>query len=146
MIGFVTAINSAGTFVPGTTGLDAATVTDTYTDGDPANRATPAGFLIDGRKLFIRPKSNEKGLFRSKLMMQAPTNLSADDDSVFNELWGNAIAIGTAAEYWQQRGDIAKASDLVGNPIALGSYAYMTGRINKTWALQQTGRRAQRAY
>ena len=139
-VGFVTAINTSGTFVPGTTGLDTGTVTDTYTDGNPSRRSTPRAFLIDGRKLFLRPKSDDNGLFRAKLMVQAPSDLSGDTDTVFDELWGNAIALGVAAEYWGQRGDIERAAFLRGNPSIIGSYQYYVTRINRTWYRKQKGR------
>jgi len=140
-VGYITVINTGATFVPGTTSLSTGgTVTATYTDGNPNLRSKPLAFLIDGRKLFIRPKSDDNGLFRSKLMVQAPSDLSSDTASVFNELWGNAIAIGVAAEYWNQRGDIEKAAKLTGSSSMSGTYQFYITRINRTWYRKNKGR------
>lgn len=131
VLGFVTAMNTGGTFVPGTTGLDTGTVTDTYTDGNPGFRSVPESFLVDGRTLYIRPKSSDKGLFQSVLQCTAPTDLSGDSDTVFNELWGNAIAVGCAVEYLQQHGELEKAMALTGSTIIPGTYKYYINLINR---------------
>ena len=47
-MGFVTAINTSGTFIPGTTGLSGGNVTGTFTDGNPLHRSQPASILIYG--------------------------------------------------------------------------------------------------
>jgi hypothetical protein len=146
VIGYVTVIDSDSTFIPGTTDLDASGVTATYTDGNPAYRETPRGFLVDGRKLFIRPKSNDKGLFQAKLQVKAPSDLSGDSDTVFNELWGNAIAVGCAVEYLQQNGNLEKAMALKGDSETPGTYKYYTDRISRAHYLQNNKRTTKRAF
>lgn len=104
-MGYVTAINTAGTFIPGTTALDDAGVTDTYTDGDPALRSNPEAVLIDGRTMFVRPKSDDIARLRCPMVLQRPSELSVDADSVFSEEWGYAIAYAVAAQRLMRQHD-----------------------------------------
>lgn len=100
-MGFVTAINTAGAFVPGTTLLSAATVTDTYTNGHPGYRGTPESILVNrsAGKVYIRPKPDDDGLLKSNASLTRPTALSEDTDTLSDEAWGPAVAIGAAIDY-----------------------------------------------
>lgn len=146
VMGFVTAINTSGTFIPGTTELSASGVSATFTDGNPGYRSTPSAFYIDGRTLYLRPKSNDGGLFKARLMYTIPTELSSDSSTVFDEKWGQAIAIGDAAAYWSERGDIEKAQQLTGNNELPGTYKYLITRINREWYKQQRSKPTERVY
>ena len=146
VMGFVTAINTSGVFDPGTTELSAVGVTATYTDGNPGLRMIPDSFLVDGRKLYIRPKSDDKGLIKARLMMTRPDELSGDTSTVFDEKWGTAIAVGTAASYWATRGDTEKSSGLTGSTELPGSYRYLVSSINRDWYISKSNQYTSRSY
>ena len=131
IMGVVTVINSSGTFVPGTTALDAGTVTDTYTDGNPSLRNAPDACLVLGRKLFVRPKPMDIYRIKFPLTLKRPDELSADDDTVFNEEWGTAIALGAAIAYLVKLGDTETVSNLMGPRTAdiPGTFHYVMGSI-----------------
>jgi len=95
-MGFVTAINTSGTFVPGTTDLDASGVTATFCDGKHKDRDRPIAVLMgkDGC-FYLGPKPDDIYLFESRKVIR-PTELSGDDDTPLNVRWGAAIAYGTA--------------------------------------------------
>lgn len=137
VMGYVVVYTSGATFVPGTTGLDAAEVTDTYTDGDPAFRAMPRAVLIEGRDIIARPKPND--IYRLKLPMvfYKPTELSAGTDAVFNELWGHAIAMGDAIAYLNRLGADEKAERLMGRSNKPGTYLYYMSKIKGTKSKQE---------
>ncbi len=101
VMGFVTAINSAATFVPGTTLLSAATVTDTYTDGHPGLRGQPTSILVNraGGKAYLRPKPDDSYRIKSQASLQRPTTLTLETDTLSDEAWGPAIALGAAVDY-----------------------------------------------
>lgn len=100
-MGFVTAINTAAAFVPGTTLLSAATVTDTYTDGHPGYRGEPECILVNrsNGKLYVRPKPDDDYLLKSMASLTRPTALSGESDTLNDEAWGPAVAIGAAIDY-----------------------------------------------
>ena len=79
-------------------------------------------------------------MFRSRLHVYAPSDLSGDSDTVFNELWGNAIATGVAAEYWANRGDTEKVTTLVGGNSTPGTYRFYMNLINRANLLKDIGR------
>ena len=137
VMGYVVVYTSGATFVPGTTGLDAAEVTDTYTDGDPAYRGQPEAVLVAGRDLIVRPKPDD--IYRIKLPMvfYKPAELSADASEVFNELWGHAIAMGDAIAYCNRLGDDARAERLLGRPDKPGTYKWYMNKIKSTKAKQE---------
>ena len=101
VLGFVTAVNTAGTFVPGTTLLSAAGVTDTYTDGHPGYRGQPTALLVNrsAGKVYLRPKPDDIYLLKSNATLQRPAALSADSDTLPDEAWGPAITLGAAIDY-----------------------------------------------
>lgn len=142
VMGFVVVFTDGATFIPGTTGLDAAEVTDTYTDGDPAHRGIPEAVLVVGRDLIARPKPND--IYRIKLPMvfYKPADMSADSTTVFNELWGHAIALGDAIAYLTRLGAQEKAQRLMGrvkNPLP-GTYNYYMSKIISTRTRQEQAR------
>ena len=146
VIGFVTAINTSGVFDPGTTELSAVGVTATFTDGNPGYRSTPDSFLVEGRKLYLRPKPSDDGLFKSRFMFTRPDELSEDSSAVFDEKWGLAIAVGDAAAYWATHGDIEKSQQLTGTTDLPGTYKYLITRINRDWYKQKNKTPMERSY
>jgi hypothetical protein len=102
-LGFVTVINTSGTFVPGTTSLSASGVTDTYTDGEHDLRGDPEAALLWQDKIFIRPKSQDtrRLTFGS---LERPSELSSGQ-SPLDKSWGRAIAYGTAIEIMDEKGE-----------------------------------------
>jgi hypothetical protein len=96
VMGYVTAINTSSTFVPGTTGLDASGVTDTYTDGRPKIRGTPEAVLLDGDTLYARPKPDDIYRIKAPLTLQRPTALSGDSDEPIDTELGLVICLGAA--------------------------------------------------
>jgi hypothetical protein len=101
VLGFVTAINTAGAFVPGTTLLSAAGVTDTYTDGHPGYRGQPVAVLVNRSrgKLYVRPRPDDFYILKSLASLTRPMALSDDSDTLLDEAWGPAVAIGAAIDY-----------------------------------------------
>lgn len=152
-IGFVIAINTSGTFVPGTTGLDASGVTDTYTDGDPGLRGAPVAVLADlsNGKLFIEPKVNDTYLLKAKMSLQRPTALSADSDEPTDTKWGLALALGSAIKYLSSlEGEQSRINELRygTNPMnpAPGTLDYELALIERKQLRQYSNRRADRAW
>jgi len=95
VMGYVTVLHTSA-FTPGTTGLDTAGVTDTYTDGRPGIRNRPEAALVCGNLLSIRPRPDDWYRFQSRLSLQRPTALSEDSDVVGDVKWGKCIAVGAA--------------------------------------------------
>ncbi len=112
-MGFVTVIcTAAAGFIPGTTALDAGTVTDTYTDGLFETRSYPQAALLYGTKLYIRPKPNDVAEFKAMSIADRPTVLSADDSVVADVKWWKAIACGAAREWAVEAQDTTKMATL----------------------------------
>ena len=95
-MGFVTAINTSGTFVPGTTELDASGVTTTYTDGFISSRNIPKAVLLEDDVLYVRPKPHDIFSFQV-YAKQKPSAMSAGETPLVVD-WGPMIALGTAIE------------------------------------------------
>jgi hypothetical protein len=110
-MGYVTVINTSGTFVPGTTELDATGVTATYTNGLISTRNKPEAMLYAENKIFVRPKANDIYLLQSSALIR-PAELTADTSVLTNTQWGFAIALGTAITYLTMNGGIQKATEL----------------------------------
>ena len=111
-MGYVTAINTAAAgFIPGTTALDAGTVTDTFTDGRFENRGTPVIALLYGQNLYVRPKPNDIYEFKALSIADRPTALGASD-AVPDLKWGPAVARGAAIMYLEPRGGQQRIADL----------------------------------
>ena len=111
-MGFVTAINSAATFIPGTTALSTGgTVTVTYTDGFNSVRGQPEALLLDGQILYARPIPNDIFIIEMQQFAK-PTALSSDSDKVTVPEWGPVVAFGTALELLIGGSDDARMAEL----------------------------------
>ena len=93
-MGFVTVIcTAAAGFVPGTTALDAGTVTDTYTDGKAQNRGDPQAAFIYNGILYVRPKADRI------MQLKAPSITrpdAIDTGAPLDVAWGPLISLGAA--------------------------------------------------
>ena len=93
-MGFVTVIcTAAAGFIPGTTALDAGTVTDTYTDGKAQNRGDPVAAFIYNGILYVRPKPDRI------MQLKAPSITrpdAIDTGAPLDVAWGPLIALGAA--------------------------------------------------
>jgi len=146
IMGFVTAINTGGTFIPGTTDLaTGGTVTATYTDGDPGLRNIPAAACVTDGKLFIRPKPMDKYLVRAKSSLSAPATLSGSATAV-DETWGPLIACGAAIRILAERADTTRAAEVFGDVNIAGTYEYHRLRIIKKRIKQDSNRECQRSW
>ena len=116
IVGFVTAICSAGSFTPGTTELNAgASVTATFTDGNPDLRARPEAILLtrNNGKLYVRPKANDLFQIDSAAVLQRPTALSDDTDTPLEEEWGRALALGASIQFLMEKeGEMERITEL----------------------------------
>ena len=92
-MGFVTVINTGGGFIPGTTALDAGTVTDTYTDGKHQNRGEPQASYIFDEVLYIRPKPDRIMEFAAPCVVRPA---AIDTGAPLDIAWGPTIALGAA--------------------------------------------------
>ncbi len=137
-LGFVTVISTdAGGFVPGTTILSAAAVTDTYTNGDPANRGTPSGALYIHNKLFLRPKADDIYQFQAASEMNRPTAFSSDTSVPGDMKWGPAIALGAAILYLAPRGGQKRIEELTGIPnFSLAEYRISSIKTKKRLSMR----------
>jgi hypothetical protein len=111
-MGYVTVINTSGTFTPGTTGLDASGVTDTYTDGWHSTRARPEAVLNYGTKIYVGPKADHWRELKAPYIVK-PTALDSVNDTAPPDVrWGPCIAYGTAIEILEAMRDIDNAMKL----------------------------------
>jgi len=112
IMGFVTAISTSGVFNPGTTLLDATTVTDTYTDGNPANRNRPCAACYFGGLLYVRPRSDD--IYQLRYPARTRPSAFADDNAVPGDVkWGPAIAAGAALAYLlAKEGDSTRSQEI----------------------------------
>ena len=138
-MGYVTAINTAGTFIPGTTELSAAGVTDTYTDGFHSSRQSPLAALISDQTLYVRPKPDQFYELKAPCLLK-PDALSGDSSVPIDVRWGLAIAYGAAIEYLIEKGQTDKASDL---NIAFDDFVR---KINQKTTRQNQGRVAEPSF
>ena len=137
-MGVVTVICTAvAGFIPGTTALDAGTVTDTYTNGDPAKRGTPSGALCIHNKLFLRPKADDIYQFKAASEMNRPAAL-ADDAAVPGDAkWGPMIALGSAIIYLAPRGGQKRIEELTGIPnFSLAEYRLSSIKTKKRLSMR----------
>jgi len=112
-MGFVTVICTAATgFIPGTTALDHATVTDTYTDGLFESRSGPRAALLYGTKLYVRPKANDTMEFKAMSIGDRPTALAEDTSVIADVKWWKAIACGAALMWALEKSDSGKIATL----------------------------------
>lgn len=102
-MGYVTVISTdAGGFVPGTTDLDDAAVTDTYTDGQPARRNKPEAILQFGDILYTRPKSDDTHQIKFAITKRPD---AIDAGAPLDIKWGPVIAAGSAILYLGRNGE-----------------------------------------
>lgn len=146
IMGYVTAMNTAAGFIPGTTLLSAATVTDTYTDGNPDLRAAPMECLIAGGKLFVRPKPDDIYLIRAHLSLSRPASLSGDTISPIDSVLGAFIAIGSAIEFLAETGEDGRVQELTGSFDIPGTYLYLRKIVNRKLYKQQNNRRSEPSF
>ena len=120
-MGYVTVTKSDGAFTPGTIALDAANVTDTYTDGKFENRAEPTVALLYGQNLYIRPKPNDIYEFEALSIADRPTAF-ADDSAVPDDAkWGPVIAAMSALFFLERNGE-----DAIAAQVAVVAKKYMS--------------------
>lgn len=121
-MGYITVINTASAgFVPGTTALDAGTVTDTYTDGKWENRQEPKAITVFNNQVYARPKADDIYLLNCpRIIRPAAIDTGAPEDKA----WGPAIAGGAAHNYLvvvtrdtKRAEEIAPGVDLLINTI-----------------------------
>jgi hypothetical protein len=98
-MGYVTAINTAaGGFIPGTTTLDAGTVTASFTDGWSSKRGIPSWVLLFDGKLYVEKKSDDVRELKAPYTRK-PTELTSDSSVPEDVRWGEAIAYGSAMAF-----------------------------------------------
>ena len=146
VMGYVVVYTSGATFIPGTTLLSAAEVTDTYTDGYPDSRGVPEACLVVGRTLIVRPKAMDIYRITFPMLVKRPDELAADSSAVFNEEWGQAIAMGDAIAYLVRLGAEEKVVRLMGRSDVPGTYKYLMRSIRGEKHLQETVRVVRREY
>ena len=146
VMGFVTAINTvSGGFIPGTTLLSVATVTDTYTDGNPDLRTTPTACCIANGKLYIRPKVSDTFYIRAVASLSTPTALTGSTEPV-DENWGPAVATGSAVKWLSEKGETERVTEIMGAANIPGTHEYNVSRINKKKLRQQSDRESVRSF
>ena len=102
-LGVVTVISTdSGGFVPGTTALSAAAVTDTYTDGNPSRRNKPEAIFQYGDILYARPKSDDTHQLKFPITKRPD---AIDAGAPLDIKWGPVIASGAAILYLGRNGE-----------------------------------------
>ena len=130
-MGYVTVFSTdAGGFVPGTTDLNDAAVTDTYTDGQVANRNTPEAILQYEGKLWARPKAKDTGQLKIAYRKR-PDALDGDSSAPLDVKWGPLIALGAAILFLLGKGETERAEELAGQPVSLTDFR-LTAVANKS--------------
>ncbi|MFA5382056.1 MAG: hypothetical protein WC356_02740 [Candidatus Micrarchaeia archaeon] len=140
-MGFVTVISTdSGGFIPGTTALDNAAITDTYTDGDPDNRGTPETVAIFEDYIYVRPRANDTYQLKCPVLGR-PDALSSDSDTPLDIKWGALIAALAALLYLtEEEKDTERANDVS------GIVDYHVRSINQKKYLQMKNRQIERNY
>jgi hypothetical protein len=110
-MGYVTAINTSGTFVPGTTELSAAGVTATYTDGWNSSRGIPGWVLFYDQSLYVEKKSDDYRELKAPYLKK-PDELTTDASIPTSASWGEAIAYGAAISFLIGEQDTPGAQDI----------------------------------
>lgn len=140
IMGFVTAICSSGAFTPGTTELNTgASVTATFTDGNPALRGRPEAILLtlNEGKVWVRPKPDDIYLVKAQAVLTRPTAFSDDADTPADESWGLALAIGAAIKYLSSKeGNRDRVMELM-NGDTPGCLKYELAKIRSKQLLGQ---------
>jgi len=109
-LGYVTVINTAGVFTPGTSAFDDSGVTATFTDGRWDNRQEPVAITIFNNQVYARPKADDIYLINCpRIIRPSALDTGAPDDKA----WGPAIAGGAAYHYLIQiTRDITRAEEI----------------------------------
>ncbi len=111
-MGYVTAINTAvGGFVPGTTSLNAGTVTATFTDGWNSRRGIPSWVLLFDEQLYVEKKSDDVRELKAPYLRK-PTEMTEDSSVPEDVRWGEAIAYGAAISFLVSDQDIDGAREI----------------------------------
>ena len=134
-MGYVTAINTAAAgFIPGTTALDAGTVTVTFTDGWNSRRGIPSWVLLFDRQLYVEKKSDDFRELKAPYLRK-PTELTSDSSIVEDPAWGECVAYGSAMSFLFGEQDTSGAKDL------LPKFKDLINKINgKTYRQNQVTR------
>jgi hypothetical protein len=106
-------IYTTATFIPGTTLFSAAAVTDYFTDGDPGMRGTPNACCVAGGKMWVRPLPDDIYLLRAVLSVTRLTALSADGDTVHDDVLAQLIVYGSGIEYLSEKGEAERVAELM---------------------------------
>ena len=139
-MGYVTVTKSDGAFTPATTALDAANVTDTYTDGKFENRAEPTAALLFGSNLYVKPKPNDIYELEALSIADRPTAF-ANDNAVPNDAkWGPVIASMSALIFLERNGE-----DAIAAQVAVVAKKYM-GSIRSDKIKRLLGQTVQRSF
>ena len=108
-LGYATAINTAaGGFIPGTTALNAGTVTATFTDGWNSKRGRPSWVLLFDQQLYVEKKSDDARELKAPYLRK-PTALASDSSTPEDVRWGEVIAYGAALSHEAGEQDIESA-------------------------------------
>lgn len=129
-LGYVTAINTSGTFIPGATELDAAGVTATFTDGWSSNRRIPTWVLLYDNLLYVGLKSDDWRELKAPYIRK-PTAMTGDSGTPEDVRWWLAIAYGAAI---QQLGD---DQDEEGARILVLTFDRLLKKINSKYMKQK---------
>jgi len=134
-MGYVVVISTdAGGFIPATTLLSDAAVTDTYTDGMPSNRGIPETICIYDGKLYVRPRADD--IYRIKALNTArPSSFDSDSAVPADKKWGAAIALGAAILYVKE---IMKDDERGNELVPLFKYRINSIRDKKIMQLGKT--------
>lgn len=139
-MGYVTVTKSDGAFTPDTTALDAANVTDTYTDGKFENRAEPTAALLLGSNLYVKPKANDIYELEALSIADRPTAF-ADDNAVPGDAkWGPVIAAMSAVIFLERNGE-----DAIARNVAIIAQKYM-GSVRSDKIKRLLGQIVQRSF
>ena len=140
-MGYVVVISTdAGGFIPGTTLLSDAAVTDTYTDGMPSNRGIPETVCIYDGKLYVRPRADDIYQIKS-LNMARPSSFDSDTAVPADARWGVAIALGSAILYLNE---VMKDTDRAGEILPM--FKYRINSIRGKKILQRGQQPVQRSF
>lgn len=137
-MGFVVVLcDAVAGFIPGTTALDDGTVTDLYTDGDPAHRGTPTGALFVHNRLYLMPRADDFYVFAAAAEMTRPDALADDAAVPGDPKWGPMIALGAAIIYLAPRGGQQRIAELTGNPnFSLAEYRISSIKTKKRLSMR----------
>ncbi len=138
-LGYVTAINTSAVFVPGTTELDAAGVTATFTDGPAGDRSTPISVLLFDGKLKVGPKSDDWRELRAPYIRK-PAAMATAASTPEDVRWWLVLAYGAAI---QQVGD---AQDTEGVEALALTFNRLINVVNKKYTKQKNVARVPQAF